>query len=66
VRAGAAWLCEFAVRYNVDPSNLVRAKKSMEAPDDNEEKQETEIDRRKQMSKEKAMERMKAQASKLP
>jgi hypothetical protein len=64
VRAGAAWLCEFAAEHNIDASNLVRPKQSMQTSNEKEEKKETDIDKRKRMAKEKAIERMKAQAAK--
>ena len=63
VRAGAAWLCDFAAQYNPDAEKLVRAKQS-NTVDTDSPKQETELQRRKRMAKEKAMERMKAQAAK--
>ena len=63
VRAGAAWLCDFAAQHSPEANKLVRVKKS-NASDPNSPKQETEIQRRKRLAKEKAMERMKAQAAK--
>jgi hypothetical protein len=65
VRAGAAWLCNFAVSISkqavetIGPSKKVPS--SIAAAAVNEE---SEIDRRKRMAREKAMERMKAQAAK--
>jgi hypothetical protein len=63
VQAGAAWLCDFAARHNSEASKLVYLKESNENADDSE-KQETELERRKRFAKQKAMERMKAQAAK--
>ena len=63
VQAGAAWLCEFAARHNSEASALVYLKESADCADDTE-KQETELERRKRFAKQKAMERMKAQAAK--
>jgi len=64
VRAGAAWLCDFAARHNDDARKLVHASQS--AVDSNNEVKvgETDIQKRRRMAKEKAMERMKAQAAK--
>lgn len=63
VQAGAAWLCEFAARHNSEASKLVYLKEPADNADDSE-KQETELERRKRFAKQKAMERMKAQAAK--
>ncbi len=63
VQAGAAWLCEFAARYNSEASKLVYLKEPVDNADDGE-KQETDLERRKRFAKQKAMERMKAQAAK--
>ena len=63
VQAGAAWLCEFAARHNSEASKLVYLKESADCADDSE-KQETELERRKRFAKQKAMDRMKAQAAK--
>ena len=63
VQAGAAWLCEFAARYNSEASNLVYLKEPADNTDEGE-KQETELERRKRFAKQKALERMKAQAAK--
>jgi hypothetical protein len=63
VQAGAAWLCEFASSYNNEANKMLNLKESVD--DTNEEdKQETDIEKRKRLAKEKAMERMKAQAAK--
>ncbi|KAL3922278.1 MAG: hypothetical protein SGILL_002291 [Bacillariaceae sp.] len=63
VQAGAAWLCEFAADNSPEACKLVRLKDEVPAADDSA-KQETELERRKRIAKEKAMERMKAQAAK--
>eukprot|EP00934_Nitzschia_sp_Nitz4_P008391 Nitzschia sp. Nitz4//scaffold194_size40385//22916//30332//NITZ4_007530-RA/size40385-processed-gene-0.16-mRNA-1//-1//CDS//3329540334//8381//frame0 len=63
VRAGAAWLCDFAATHNPEARNIVRAKQS-ETSSDVGDNQETAIEKRKRLAKEKAMERMKAQAAK--
>jgi hypothetical protein len=64
VRAGAAWLCNFAAEHNTEARNLVRVEQSSAAGEEKEEKQETDMEKRKRMAKEKAMERMKVQAAK--
>lgn len=64
VRAGAAWLCDFAAEHNAEARNLVRIKQADKMSDEGEEKQETEMQKRKRQAKEKAMARMKAQAAK--
>jgi hypothetical protein len=64
VRAGAAWLCEFAAAHNLDARNLVRDKESAAENSQNGKTHETEMDKRKRIAKEKAMARMKAQAAK--
>lgn len=63
VQAGAAWLCEFAARYDSEASKLVYLEEPIDCVDESE-KQETELEKRKRLAKEKAMERMKAQAAK--
>jgi hypothetical protein len=63
VQAGAAWLCEFAASHNSEANKLVFLKDAADGASDHV-KQETEIEKRKRIAKEKAMERMKAQASK--
>ena len=63
VRAGAAWLCDFAARHNPEADKLVRIKQSAQK-DTKDAAQETDIQRRKRIAKEKAMGRMKAQAAK--
>lgn len=65
VRAGAAWLCDFAAENNPDARSVVhtmQGDKNIENGAD--ASQETEIQKRKRIAKEKAMERMKAQAAK--
>lgn len=64
VRAGAAWLCDFAAKHNAEARSIVQVKQAVEAPDENGKKQESDIDKRKRIAKERAMERMKAQAAK--
>ena len=65
VRAGAAWLCDFAAEHNADARSIVHIKQSEKMhEDDDDDKQETEIQKRRRMAKEKAMERMKSQAAK--
>ncbi|CAJ1952324.1 unnamed protein product [Cylindrotheca closterium] len=64
VRAGAAWLCEFAAQHNDDARKFVRASQSAVNSSSEVETGETDIQRRRRMAKEKAMERMKAQAAK--
>lgn len=62
VRAGAAWLCEFACKYNTEASNLLGARRAggaMETDDSGE----TEMERKKREAKARAMERMNAQAA---
>ena len=63
VRAGAAWLCEFAVKHNTKARLLVGVNQDAANPQKTQS-QESEIERRKRIAKEKAMERMKAQAAK--
>jgi len=63
VQAGAAWLCEFAASHNSEASKFVNLKETTEGATEHE-KQETETEKRKRIAKEKAMERMKAQAAK--
>ena len=64
VRAGAAWLCDFAAEHNSEARNIVGSSNSVAESDVQEKPQETEIERRKRIAKEKAMERMKQQAAK--
>jgi hypothetical protein len=63
VRAGAAWLCEFAVKFSSNAS-VVCPTESIFNPPNVEEVLETETDRRKRLAKEKAMAQMKLQAAK--
>ena len=63
VQAGAAWLCEFAASSNNEASKMLNLNESVEDVNE-EDKQETEIEKRRRLAKEKAMERMKAQAAK--
>ncbi len=64
VRAGAAWLCDFAAEYNVEARKCVHVKPAHKILGEGEEQQETEIQKRKRMARKKAMELMKAQAAK--
>ena len=63
VRAGAAWLCDFAVRVSAQARELMGADEAA-TPPENEENAESEIEKRRRIAKQKAMERMKAQAAK--
>jgi len=63
VQAGAAWLCDFAARCDGEASKLVYLDEPTDCVDDSE-KQETELEKRKRVAKEKAMERMKALSAK--
>jgi hypothetical protein len=62
VRAGAAWLCEFACKHNVDASKLLGANRTEET-NGAEDTGETDMDRKKREAKARAMERMNAQAA---
>ena len=64
VQAGAAWLCEFSAKYSMEASKLVYIEEESSDFVDSDEKKETDIERRKRVAKEKAIERMKAQAAK--
>jgi hypothetical protein len=66
IRAGAAWLCDFAVKYNTEAAALISPVNTAteDTPIEEGEKGESEIDKRKRMAKENAMSRMKAQAAK--
>lgn len=66
VRSGAAWLCDFAVKFSSRAEDLVAPKKAVAATADGGE-EESEFDRRKRLAKEnrmKEMAKMKAQAAK--
>jgi hypothetical protein len=63
VRAGAAWLCEFAVRHNSAARDLIAADRATTFPEQDDSK-ESEIGKRRRLAKQKAMERMQAQAAK--
>jgi len=63
LRSGAAWLCEFAANHNTDAAALIGSKEVTEA-DDKSDSGKSDLERRKQAAKQKAMERMKAQAAK--
>ncbi|CAB9520261.1 protein ligase UBR1 [Seminavis robusta] len=60
VQAGAAWLLEFAVRHSPEAAKLIGRRAGSEG----EAKDESELERRKRIAKEKAMARMNAAASK--
>ena len=64
VRAGAAWLCDFAAQRNDEARNLVRSSQSAVSKSVGAKAVETDIQKRRRIAKEKAMERMKAQAAK--
>jgi Putative zinc finger in N-recognin (UBR box) len=67
VRAGAAWLCEFALRHCPAAAPHLGANVPTAAADNsskNGEKQETELENKKRIAKEKALARMKDQAAK--
>jgi Proteolysis_6 C-terminal len=59
VQAGAAWLCEFAAQHSTEAKKLVGRIVGKEG----EEKVETELERRKQLAKGKALAKMNAQAA---
>lgn len=63
VQAGAAWLCEFAANHNSEASKSVYLKVDGNGMDD-DAKIETEAEKRRRIAKQKAMDRMKAQAAK--
>ncbi|KAG7367370.1 zinc-finger domain containing protein [Nitzschia inconspicua] len=63
VKAGAAWLCEFAAANNIEASRIVYSEEN-KVDGEKQERQETELERRKRMAKERAMAMMKAQAAK--
>lgn len=63
LRSGAAWLCEFAANNNTEAVALIGSKESNTA-DAKSDSGKSELERRKQAAKQKAMERMKAQAAK--
>ncbi|CAB9510311.1 protein ligase UBR2 [Seminavis robusta] len=66
VRAGAAWLCEFALKCSPAAAHFLGANATASAENGNqeEEEKETELQRKKRVAKEKAMARMKEQAAK--
>jgi Putative zinc finger in N-recognin (UBR box) len=63
VKAGAAWLCEFAAANNIEARKIVDVEQN-KTDGESQEKQETELEKRKRMAMEKVMARMKAQAAK--
>jgi hypothetical protein len=63
VQAGAAWLCEYAASHNNEASKMLNLEENVASATDHEA-HETDIEKRKRVAKEKAMERMKAQAAK--
>ena len=63
LRSGAAWLCEFAAKENADAAALIGSKEA-NTSEGKSDSGKSELERRKQAAKQKAMERMKAQAAK--
>jgi hypothetical protein len=65
IRSGAAWLCEFAVACCHEAGTVIgRAKKDSPDVAALPKNEDSEIDKRKKMAKEKAMANMRAQAAK--
>lgn len=63
LRSGAAWLCEFAAGHNTEAAALIGSKEASRS-DEKADPGKTDLEQRKQAAKQKAMERMKAQAAK--
>jgi len=63
LRAGAAWLCEFAVQRSVDAAKEVGIKKERKSETVTEADVESELARRKREAKARAMGQMKSQAA---
>lgn len=63
VRAGAAWLCEYASRHNPVADRLVGASKAKAAKKETAESGESDMQRKRREAKLRAMERMNAQAA---
>lgn len=67
VRSGAAWLCEFALKFSFEARSMLRPIKGSALNVDAKAKTESDSERRKKLAKKKmeeAMARMKAQAEK--
>lgn len=64
VRAGAAWLCDFALSNCPEARLILASLGAISAADDVDKDKESEIERRKRMAKDAAMAKMKAQAAK--
>jgi hypothetical protein len=63
LRSGAAWLCEFAAKNNAEANTLIGSKATMSSEENSGENGKSDLERRKQAAKARAMERMKAQAT---
>jgi hypothetical protein len=63
LRSGAAWLCEFAAKNNAEANALVGSKSTSSSEEHSGDIGKTDLERRKQAAKARAMERMKAQAT---
>eukprot|EP00550_Attheya_septentrionalis_P012964 CAMPEP_0198304944 /NCGR_PEP_ID=MMETSP1449-20131203/57651_1 /TAXON_ID=420275 /ORGANISM="Attheya septentrionalis, Strain CCMP2084" /LENGTH=2807 /DNA_ID=CAMNT_0044007473 /DNA_START=500 /DNA_END=8923 /DNA_ORIENTATION=- len=59
IRSGAAWLCDFAIKHNVEAAAILGEKKISKVGEG-----ETDKERRRREAKARAMERMKANADK--
>jgi hypothetical protein len=64
IRSGAAWLCDFAVKNCSEANTLISPTKPITTDTIEEEKAETDMEKRKRVAKESAMAKMKAQAAK--
>jgi hypothetical protein len=64
VRAGAAWICAFAMEVSEEAVSRLRPVESTSTSASTAPSKKTEADARRKMAKEKAMARMKAQAAK--
>jgi hypothetical protein len=64
IRSGAAWLCDFAVKMCSEADALISPTKAATEDTIEEEKAESDMEKRKRVAKEKAMANMKAQAAK--
>jgi hypothetical protein len=64
VRAGAAWICAFAMEVSEEAVSRLRPVESTATAASVAPSKKTEVDARRKMAKEKAMARMKAQAAK--
>lgn len=63
LRSGAAWLCEFAICNHEEVRELVSPKSMNSAESKSGDADKSDLERRKQAAKARAMERMKAQAA---